>query len=105
VNALVNQGNSLLTIRLHRPASSPVGGTKRSAEALLRQGVVGATGFEPVTPSVSANHREPRCYRPFSRSSPTVESEGNALSVSSKTLSFVTSRVSHLVAHSGQSIH
>src|SRR5215211_1185353 len=29
--------------------------------------MVGATGFEPVTPSVSANHREPLCYPPFSQ--------------------------------------
>jgi hypothetical protein len=28
---------------------------------------VGATGFEPVTPSVSANHREPLCSTPFSQ--------------------------------------
>jgi hypothetical protein len=29
--------------------------------------VVGATGFEPVTSSVSANHREPLCYPPLSQ--------------------------------------
>jgi hypothetical protein len=29
--------------------------------------VVGATGFEPVTSSVSANHREPLCGRPLSQ--------------------------------------
>jgi hypothetical protein len=29
--------------------------------------VVGATGFEPVTPSVSAKPREPLCKAPFSQ--------------------------------------
>jgi hypothetical protein len=28
--------------------------------------LVDATGFEPVTSFVSANHREPLCYTPFS---------------------------------------
>jgi len=32
---------------------------------LVRALLVGATGFEPVTPSVSANHREPLCQAPF----------------------------------------
>jgi hypothetical protein len=31
---------------------------------------VGATGFEPVASSVSANHREPLCYTPFSQVGP-----------------------------------
>ena len=34
-------------------------------KALVKVGVVGATGFEPVTSSVSAKHREPLCYTPF----------------------------------------
>ena len=34
---------------------------------LVRAYVVGATGFEPVTSSVSAKPREPLCYRPFSQ--------------------------------------
>jgi hypothetical protein len=29
--------------------------------------MVGATGFEPVTSSVSANSGEPLCYPPFSQ--------------------------------------
>jgi hypothetical protein len=29
--------------------------------------LVGATGFEPVTSSVSANHREPLCSTPFAQ--------------------------------------
>jgi hypothetical protein len=29
--------------------------------------LVGATGFEPVTPSVSANYREPLCGWSFSQ--------------------------------------
>jgi hypothetical protein len=33
--------------------------SKAEAFALVRGGVVGATGFEPVTSSVSANRREP----------------------------------------------
>jgi hypothetical protein len=32
--------------------------------------LVGATGFEPVTPSVSAKPREPLCYPPFSQVGP-----------------------------------
>jgi hypothetical protein len=36
-------------------------GTTESTKALLSRSVVGATGFEPVTSSVSANHREPLC--------------------------------------------
>jgi len=31
---------------------------------------MGATGFEPVTSSVSANSREPLCGRPFSQVAP-----------------------------------
>ena len=38
--------------------------------------MVGATGFEPVTSSVSAKHREPLCKTPFSRSRPTVDGLG-----------------------------
>ena len=38
---------------------------RATAFPLVRAYVVGATGFEPVTPSVSANHREPLCYPPF----------------------------------------
>jgi hypothetical protein len=34
---------------------------------LVGVSLVGATGFEPVTSSVSANHREPLCYTPFSQ--------------------------------------
>jgi hypothetical protein len=33
----------------------------------LHRYLVGATGFEPVTPSVSATHREPLCSTPFSQ--------------------------------------
>jgi hypothetical protein len=36
----------------------------------LHLGLVGATGFEPVTPSVSAKHREPLCYSPYSQVTP-----------------------------------
>jgi hypothetical protein len=36
----------------------------------LQRCLVGATGFEPVTSSVSANHREPLCGRPFSQVAP-----------------------------------
>jgi hypothetical protein len=38
---------------------------KADVFALVSALLVGATGFEPVTPSVSANHREPLCGRPF----------------------------------------
>src|SRR5215207_7463565 len=41
--------------------------TTESTKALLSRGVVGATGFEPVTSSVSAKHREPLCQEPFSQ--------------------------------------
>ena len=37
---------------------------------LVRAVLVGATGFEPVTSSVSAKHREPLCETPFSRVTP-----------------------------------
>jgi energy-converting hydrogenase Eha subunit H len=36
-------------------------GLLEAANVLVRMGVVGATGFEPVTSSVSAKHREPLC--------------------------------------------
>jgi hypothetical protein len=36
-----------------------------AAHVLVKAGVVGATGFEPVTSSVSATPREPLCGRPF----------------------------------------
>jgi hypothetical protein len=39
----------------------PVNGPNRFAFALVRPYVVGATGFEPVTSSVSANYQEPLC--------------------------------------------
>ena len=40
---------------------------KAEAFPLVKAYVVGATGFEPVTSSVSAKHREPLCYPPFSQ--------------------------------------
>jgi hypothetical protein len=50
--------------------------SKAEAFALVRGGVVGATGFEPVTSSVSANTGN-RCARGrFPRSASTVEAEG-----------------------------
>ena len=45
----------------------PCEGTGPSAFPLVRVLLVGATGFEPVTPSVSAKHREPLCDTPFSQ--------------------------------------
>jgi integrase len=42
---------------------APPMGLRRRSDLLLC--LVGATGFEPVTSSVSANHREPLCGRPF----------------------------------------
>ena len=48
-------------------------GTRRAPPMGLRRRsdldcyLVGATGFEPVTPSVSAKHREPLCSTPFSQ--------------------------------------
>ena len=39
--------------------------TTEALKALLSRGVVGATGFEPVTSSVSANNGEPLCSAPF----------------------------------------
>jgi hypothetical protein len=41
------------------------GGAGSGAFQLLRGLMVGATGIEPVTSSVSATHREPLCGRPF----------------------------------------
>jgi hypothetical protein len=38
---------------------------KSEAFALVRRLMVGATGFEPVTSSVSANNGEALCYPPF----------------------------------------
>jgi hypothetical protein len=47
----------------NRPAFRLDSAVMMSATAfpLVRGGVVGATGFEPVTSSVSAKHREPLC--------------------------------------------
>ena len=61
---LVKQGNA---VWLLDPASPPIlslSGTHWSTNALVKAGVVGATGFEPVTPSVSdpTSH-----YRPVHR--------------------------------------
>jgi hypothetical protein len=50
----------------HRRSLS-ISRTHRSTKALLNRYMVGATGFEPVTSSVSANCREPLCGRPFSQ--------------------------------------
>jgi hypothetical protein len=36
-------------------------------KGLVKATVVGAGGVEPPAPSVSANHREPLCYPPFSQ--------------------------------------
>jgi hypothetical protein len=38
--------------------------------------LVGATGFEPVTSSVSAKPREPLCYTPFSQVGPDLDAKG-----------------------------
>jgi hypothetical protein len=51
---------------VHRPPNRPRTAS-RPAFPLVSVVLVGATGFEPVTPSVSAKHREPLCYRPFSQ--------------------------------------
>ena len=67
MNSLVKQLNALPTVGYFALPTPSIEGTKASAEALLRLGVVGATGFEPVTSSVSANPREPLCSTPFSQ--------------------------------------
>jgi hypothetical protein len=67
MNTLVRQLSALATIGYLAVPVPPIGGAKRSAEALLTQGVVGAGGVEPPTPSVSAKSREPLCYTPFSQ--------------------------------------
>jgi hypothetical protein len=59
-------------VREHAPNHAPRWGRghRRSGEvgpytgSDLRRFVVGATGLEPVTSSVSAKHREPLCYTP-----------------------------------------
>jgi hypothetical protein len=53
VNTLVKQLNALPTVGYLAVPVPPIGGAKRSAEALLTQGVVGAGGVEPPAPSVS----------------------------------------------------
>jgi hypothetical protein len=52
-------------LRRHRPQGHQ--GTVESTKALLNSTIVGATGFEPVTSSVSAKPGEPLCYTPFSQ--------------------------------------
>ena len=52
-------------LRCYRPQG--IRGAAGSAQALLSSTVVGATGFEPVTSSVSANHRQPLCEAAFSQ--------------------------------------
>ena len=73
MNALVKQGNALLTARLHRLPILVHRWAKRFAEALLRGGVVGATGFEPVTSSVSGH------ARPFARPVAALQDTTSAL--------------------------
>jgi hypothetical protein len=51
-----------------------------TAFLLVRGLMVGATGFEPVTPSVSAKHREPLCYPPFSQVAANRKCERETLS-------------------------
>ena len=60
-----------------------------TAFSLVRAGVVGATGFEPVTSSVSAKHKKPLCRTPFSQvTSDRSMPKGNAQLASRETLSF-----------------
>jgi hypothetical protein len=51
--------------RLRRHLLQGIGCTAGSAKALLNKGYGGATGFEPVTSSVSANGGEALCGSPF----------------------------------------
>jgi hypothetical protein len=57
----------VLSCRWCLPSTDPpaISRTAGPAKALLNRAMVGATGFEPVTPSVSAKHREPLCSTPF----------------------------------------
>jgi hypothetical protein len=77
MNRKVNKGNALHPV--HRPPrpppnsnliSVPVDSTmmmSATAFPLVRPYMVGATGFEPVSSSMSAKPREPLCYTPFSQ--------------------------------------
>ena len=50
------------------PTSPPIPSSSeasKSTKALLKADMVGATGFEPVTSSMSANSGEALCYPPF----------------------------------------
>jgi hypothetical protein len=53
VNTLVKQGSALLPLTPAPPPPQGIKGTAGSAKALLSSTMVGATGFEPVTSSVS----------------------------------------------------
>ena len=53
--------------RLRRHLLQGIGCTAGSAKALLNRAMVGATGFEPVTSSVSANRGEALCYPSLSQ--------------------------------------
>ena len=66
-NTLVKQGSALLPMAPAPPPAPGHQGTAESIKALLSSTMVGATGFEPVTSSVSAKHREPLCSAPFSQ--------------------------------------
>jgi hypothetical protein len=61
------QGNALLPLGPVPPLILASGGGVGLPKPLLSPYMVGATGFEPVTPSVSENHREPLCYQSFSQ--------------------------------------
>ena len=53
---------------------------KSEAFALVRRLMVGATGFEPVTSSVSANNGEALCYPPLSQVAADRKGERETLS-------------------------
>jgi hypothetical protein len=63
---LIREALSCRWGRSRRPTLS-ISGRRCSTKALLRAGMVGATGVEPVASSVSANNREPLCGRSFSQ--------------------------------------
>ncbi len=61
LNTLVKEGSALLPLGLPTTGRLAPAGRLSQQKALLSRGMVGATGFEPVTSSVSAKHREPLC--------------------------------------------
>jgi hypothetical protein len=61
VNTLVKQGSALWPLDQASPQDPVHQEEALVCEALVRAVWVGATGFEPVTSSVSAKPREPLC--------------------------------------------